>query len=329
MGAKAWLVISVVMACLCAPRTAWAQDGGAGEVNDPAPSAGTGDGENPADVATARVLFREGIELSKEKRWDEARERLLGSLALKKTALTYYTLAVAEKNSGRLVAALGHFRDFLAEPMTDKTEGFVQPARDAITELEKRVAGVTITITPSGLRELVVKLDGEELPLEALGRRLRIDPSEHRLEASAAGHRSVSQTLTANEGEDLDLEIALVPGEGHDAGVPEDDFPVLPVALLAGGGVVLGVGIALGVVGLGEAKDAPTRDGPEADAARQKTIAGDVLAVTGGVAAGVGLLLLVLHLLDDGPADPASSSAPHPAIRPWVHGPTAGVELRF
>lgn len=302
-----FFVVIVTALCLFAGTSAWAQ-------------------EDPADIATARELFREGLELSKEEKWEEARVKLGQSLALKQAALTFYTLAVADKNTSHLVAALEHFRGFLAQPVTDKTEGFVEPARQAVAELEKRVAGATITVKPQGSPNLSVRLDGEDLPLSALGRRRLLDPGEHVVTAKADGFAPRTQRLVVAEGENREVVLALQ--RGPQDGVPEPgaepEFPLVPVILIGSGAVVAGVGLALGIVGVGEAKDAPTQDGKEADAALKKTIAGDVLMGVGGATAGVGLVLLILHFVseEDTAADPV-------AIRPWAAGDTIGVELRF
>jgi hypothetical protein len=77
----------------------------------------------------------------------------------------------------------------------------------------------------------------------------------------------------------------------------------------------------VGLVGLRQGSDAPTRDGPEASAARVKTVAGDVTAGLGAATAGVGILLLVLP----------RRAVPAPAARvtPWFTGTSAGVRGRF
>lgn len=304
--ASSSLVVAIALALLFAPA-AWAQ-------------------EDPADIATARELFREGLELSKEEKWPEARVKLGQSLALKQAALTFYTLAVADKNTGHLVAALEHFRGFLAQPVTDKTESFVEPARRAVAELEKRVAGAIITVSPRGSPNLAVRLDGEDLPLAALGRRRLLDPGEHVVTAKADGFVPKTQRLVVAEGETREVVLALERGPLDEAPAPEAEVPWIPVILLGSGAVVAGAGLALGIVGVNEAKDAPTQDGEEADAAVKKTIAGDVLMGVGGAAAGVGLVLLILHFVAEDDEPPSAAPV---AIHPWAAGNALGVELRF
>jgi hypothetical protein len=71
---------------------------------------------------------------------------------------------------------------------------------------------------------------------------------------------------------------------------------------------VLVAGVAVGLVGVKRASDAPTPNGPDASAARVMGIAGDVLAGVGIVGAGVGVVLLVMQA-----RKPASSMRLSPA----------------
>jgi len=97
---------------------------------------------------------------------------------------------------------------------------------------------------------------------------------------------------------------------------------------MVGGGVAFGVGLTVGLLGVSQAADAPTSDGPEAESARTKSIVGDVVAGVGIVAAGVGLVLL---LVDGDDQDPGTidPTAPGVSLRPWADGLVSGVELRF
>jgi hypothetical protein len=280
--------------------------------------------ESPADVASARELFREGLELSKQEKWEEARVKLAQSLGLKQAALTYYTLAVADKKSGHPVAALEHFRGFLAQPVTEKTEGFLEPARVAVAELEKLVAGVTIIVRPAGLPGLAVIIDGAALPVSVLGRRRLIDPGEHVVTVKAKGHVEQSKKIVGEKGGSHELIFTLQPAPEEEVPPPETEFPVVPVVLMGAGVAVAAVGLALGIVGANEAKDSEFSDGPVADSALRKTIIGDVLLGVGGATAAVGIVLLIVHFVadDEEPSDPA-------AIRPWGADGAVGVQLRF
>lgn len=283
--------------------------------------------ENPADIATARELFREGLVLSREERWEEARVKLEQSLSLKQTPLTYYTLAVAEKKSGHPVAALEHFKTFLAQPQNAKTEGFVPGAEKAVAELERLVARVTIEVSPASIPELDVKIDGKLVPEVALGRPRLVDPGEHEVMARAPGYLPTGDTFSVEAQQSASVSLTLTPSADDGPGmVVGDDDPTLfyaGVGLLAGGGAIGVIGLIVGIVGAEEASDAPTRDGPEADAALEKTLAGDILMGVGGAAAIAGLVLVIMDVTTE---DEEPTTA---GWRPWVAGDQLGVELRF
>jgi hypothetical protein len=291
--------------------------------------------QSAADVATARELFKEASRLANEDRWEEARDRYERSLQLKRAAITLYSLGVAQHRTGHLVEALESLRAFLAEPATAGTEAWVDPARKLVAELEKRVASVEIVITPVGLPGLSVKLDGKEIPAAALDRRRLADPGAHQITAVATGHREARAQVTLAEGGAGRVELTLVPAppealspKGPVVTPPGDEGPrrapsrALPYALLGSGAAALGVGLAVGWVGVGEAKAAPTRDGPEAKSARTKMLTGDVVAGVGIAAAGAGAVVLVVQAV--------SGKAPRAAgLSVWATGQAVGVSGRF
>ncbi len=282
--------------------------------------------ERPADIATARELFREGLALSRQEKWEEARVKLEQSLSLKQTPLTYYTLAVAEKKSGHPVAALEHFKVFLAQPQNEKTEGFVPGAEQAVAELERMVARVTITVAPANIPELEVTVDGQPVPEVAFGRPRLVDPGRHEVEARAPGYLSARDSFSVEAQRGASVSLTLTPsGDEPDPSVDEDDPTSFyaGVGLLAGGGAIGLTGLVVGIIGAEEASDAPTSDGPEADAALEKALAGDILMGVGGAAAIAGLVLVLLDVTstDD---DPSAGG-----LRPWFAGEQFGLQLRF
>ncbi|MBI4952439.1 MAG: hypothetical protein HY908_10430 [Myxococcales bacterium] len=277
--------------------------------------------ENPADIAAARELFQEGTAAAEAGRWQEAVDRFTRSLALKQAPLTVYSLGVAQKKTGRLAWALENFRAFLAEPATPTTEPYRPAATEAVAELDKRVAYVAISFAPPQLSGLVVTLDGEPVPLVALDRPRLVDPGDHVLEADATGYDAARATFKVLEGETADVQLVLPPTTHL------EPSPWLGASLFAVGGSAAVVGVALGLAGVSQASSAPTRDGPEATAARNKAVAGDVTAGIGVAVATTGLIVLLADLVgDDEDEPPVASTA---AVRPWSGGGANGLELRF
>lgn len=295
--------------------------------------------QSAADVAAARELFIEGSELSKEGQWEHARDRFERSLALKRSAITLYSLGVAQMNIGQHVEALESFRAFLAYPESETAEPYVGPAETAIERLERRVAKLDIRIEPRGIAGLTVMVDRVAIPPAALGVPRLVNAGKHIIRAEAPGYGSATTAVTVAEAQTAPVVLRLTQS-GQAGGLsdpmlpaprgphPRDggeqapsDFPVGPVTLMIGGGVVFGVGLAVGLVGVAEAGDAPSADSPEADSAKTKAIAGDVVAGVGVAAAAAGLIWL---LVDDGEPE-ASAWVP----RPLSQGGAAGLRWSF
>ena len=301
-------------------------------------------------MEAARNLYREGAALIHEERWDEARDRFERSLALKRAPRTLFSLGVAQQKTGHLADALESYRAFRVEPDSSRDPYFEQ-AGEAIVDLEKRVAYLSLHIAPApaGLHELRVTIDGHDVPPAALATRRLLDPGTHQVVAIAAGYQDARASVTLGEGGQASVSLSLEPAFAPagtvplptptlvaslpppppgDAG-PRASSSALPVALMVSGGAVFLVGVSVGMVGVAAAASAPTRDGPEATAARKKMLAGDLVGGTGVVAAGAGLALLLLRRLPARP--PASAVAGQ--VEPWIQGSTtgarAGASVRF
>jgi tetratricopeptide (TPR) repeat protein len=293
--------------------------------------------ESPADIAAARELFKQGVAASKQGNWEEAVDKLSRSLALKRAPIAHYTLGVAQQNTGRLVEALENLRAFLASPREEATDLYREPAQKAIAELEPRVGRVAITIKPGKIPELKVHIDTEAVPAIALDQQRLVNPGSHLVKAEAPGFQSAQKRFEVTEGGSAAVELVLFPEEDKPdeptladqptaPAEPADAdaaFPTGPVVLMAGGAAVFGVGLAVGLVGLSEAGDAPSSEGDEADAARAKGLAGDIVAGVGIAAAAAGLIWLIVY---DGEPEPEAATS---AVRPWSQGSAMGLTLSF
>jgi hypothetical protein len=291
--------------------------------------------QSVGDVETARAYFVEATRLGKQGRWKEAREMYAQSLQLKPAPLTRYSLGVAQRETGRLADALQSFRAFVAEPPTPAAAPYREPAESAIAALEARVGRVTIAIEPPAVDGLTLTMDGAPAPA-ASERPREMDPGMHEVVVHAPGFRAARASFLATAGSGVRVALVLVPWPGSAPAIAVQGEPVpraaadvlspqppsraLPITLMGvGGGLFIG-GLSLGLVGLKQATEAPTRNGGEAQAARAKGVAGDVIAGTGLATVGVGLVVLLIR------------SRPRPAtagVGLWTSGATGGMEARF
>ncbi len=260
-----------------------------------------------ADVNKARDLFVEGSKLAESGDWEAARDRFERSLKLKRAALTLYNLGIAQQETGHLAAAVESFHAFLAQPPETATQQYVEPVRTVVAVLEARVARATVDVKPSGIKGVVVRIDGVEAP-PASGPRM-LDPGHHDFAASAPGFYDAYRTTSLPEGSRTTVELDLLPFPAR----PQN--PALAVALAATGGALLvGGGIALGV---GASKGLHSQ--PRSDAAP--------IMLGGGIAEGAGAVVLgaaAVWLLTRGQTKP-----PKTAVMPWASGRAAGVVVKF
>jgi hypothetical protein len=282
--------ILVAMLAFAAPRAALAQ--------------------SASDVETARALFVEAARLGNEGRWKEARDLYARSLQLKAAPITRYSLGVAQRETGHLADALSSFRAFLAEPEAPATARYTAPARAAVTALEARVSRISIGIEPRAIDGLTLTIDGQPVP-PAFDAPREIDAGAHDVLARAQGFRPGSAHFVVAEGAGAAVTITLAATTAPvaskalvrplDTLAPTEPPPppsaapdrTLPFALLGVGGALFLGGATLGLVGVSQASNAPTRDGSAAHAAQAKGIAGDLLAGAGIATAGIGLILLL------------------------------------
>lgn len=256
------------------------------------------------DLARARDLFVEGAKLAEAGKWDDARDRFERSLALKRAALTYYNLGVAQQESGRAADAIESFRAFLAAPVEPATQAYVGPARAVLPQLEARVAHLEVDVRPAGLSGTVVRLDGREVP--ATGARV-VDPGRHEIVVSAPGHLDGKHTTSIGAGARASVVVQLVPLAPSTA---------VPLGLGVGGLALFVGGEVLFAIGAGQNLDFAAQRTP----ARAMMIAGNAIAGAGAITAGIGLVMLLRR-----PAAPPQSAL----FTPWSSGAAHGVELRF
>lgn len=282
-----------------------------------------------SDVAAARELFREAAQLAQQGRWEEARSHYERSYALRPSALTRYSLGLAQRETGRLVDSVESFRAFLRDPSDDATERYRAPAEQAIRELEPRLASLIVR-APAAAARAVVTVDGNPLLPAAVGVRRPVDPGRHRVEAKADGFAEFKAEVELSEGGAGEVTIVLSPAtaaaKAPGASVPAAAPKAQPAprtaawVLAISGGALLASGMTLGGVGIDKARDAETSDGGEASSARTFALVGDITAGVGLVTAAIGTWML----LTPASKEPAPSRT---AVRPWTGPGSAGLSF--
>ncbi|MDB4932833.1 MAG: hypothetical protein JWM10_5317 [Myxococcaceae bacterium] len=158
-----------------------------------------------AAFVEARARFAEAVAAVQAGRPADAVGLFERSYATRAAPVVAVNLAYCLRGLGRFAAAREWYVRFLATATPDDLARHEATVRAQLDEVTRRLAHVTAgDASPPGARLL---LDG--VPLTAEPR--WVDPGEHRVEASAAGHVPSRLTLSVLSGEALHLDAALAP----------------------------------------------------------------------------------------------------------------------
>lgn len=217
-----------------------------------------------SNEADAQARFDEGLSLLRAGRFTDACPKLEESLRLENASGTKYRLAECYEGLERLSAALQLYRAVLEDTRAANRPDREQQVRDKIEKLEPRVARVTIVVPPhvASLPEFRLEQDGVTISFATTSPApIEVDPGSRTFRATARGHRPWSETVIANAGGSMELQVpALAPEETAAPAQPilpspppakprsqeEDDDTVLSPGRIAG--IVVG---SVGVVGIG------------------------------------------------------------------------------
>jgi len=285
------------------------------------------------DLASARALFKEGRALREKGDLPKAIEKLRAAHALGQTPITGLELARTYVLVGKLVDAhevsLGVARLSVASDETVKSEVARAEAAKLATALEPRLAKLVISVkgAPAGAAPQVI-VDGEAIPLAALGEARSADPGSHLVVLTLPPGREVRAQLEVNEGESRDVVLDASAASGPPvapalpvspveepavAHAPSSRSPLLLVsgATVAGFGLLFGAsfGVATLTAKNSLATDCPGGLCPPPHHAELATAQIDATASTVSfVVAGVGVGAVIVDLLL------RAKSEPHPKV---------------
>jgi hypothetical protein len=131
-----------------------------------------------SETALAREQYNQGMAAARANRWEDAYRAFMRSYELVRRPLLLLNLASAEEQTGRLVEAAEHYRQFLRE-VTSGREAEQRPtAEQGLARVEPRIPRVRVVI--NGLRDGdTVWLDDGALSTAALDAPLPLNPGSH------------------------------------------------------------------------------------------------------------------------------------------------------
>lgn len=160
-------------------------------------------------LETARRLFAEGVTAAESNRWEEARERFTRAFEIHHAPSIRFNLALAHQNTGSLLEAIEHYRQFLRE-VPDGTEAVrVAAARAQIEALSPRLARLRVETTGDTARSFA--LDGRAQPLAMLGVDVPVNPGPHTVDVEGAAGDRQRREGAVYESERMRVSIELSP----------------------------------------------------------------------------------------------------------------------
>lgn len=240
--------------------------------------------EAAANTAQARAYFQEGQAAYARGEYEQAIEAWRRAYELQPAPALQYNLAQAYGRLGDFPNELATLQAFV--DTAQATDPNVPPARMRIDALRQRLARTGITL--SGVSpDAEVRLDGVVVVPPTDGSVMAPEPGPHRIHVRRRGHRP------------FDAVVEVIPGRTTEVAVdqPAIEAPPAPVvgySLLAGGGAMLAVGAATGVIGFLKAPDTFTGT-PEGDRVHRLGLTTDVMLIGGAATAATGLVLVLLR----------------------------------
>jgi tetratricopeptide (TPR) repeat protein len=303
------------------------------------------------DIAQARQLgqqaqaaFDAGNFAESEKLWTAAAK--LYSLA---PTLTL-GLARTQAKLGHVVAAQESYNKIIREWGNNPSpppafKDALEAAKAEVGAVSAKVASVTLTV--EGPTNPVVTIDGQTVPVAALGLKRPVDPGSHKVSATAAGFNPAETTFEVPEGgtSAATLKMEKAPAGADTAGKGSSNKTLAYVAFGVGGAGLL-VGGITGILALGKAGDLSDKcpdkkctSDQQSDVDSYKSMG--TISTVGFIVAGVGGAagLILLLTAPSGSATGSSGSSRFATVKtptnggvsmtPYFGGTSAGLSGRF
>jgi hypothetical protein len=183
-------------------------------------------GAEPADVAVAESLFREGKERMAAKDYPRACPKLADSFRLDPATGTLLALAMCHERAGKLATAWAEYADAASRSKREARADREKAAREKVTALEPRLSSLTISVA-RGVTEMAgleITRNGVPVGSGTLGTAVPVDGGTYTIGASAPGKKTWSAQVTIGQS-----------GERHTMNVPglEDAPPAAATAPVA------------------------------------------------------------------------------------------------
>ena len=163
--------------------------------------------QSPTREGTAQALFDEGSDLFTRGQYDAACEKFRASNELDPRGGTLLNLALCREKQGRTASAWATFSEARNRSLKEGRSERVAFAEKKIADLRPLLPRLRIVVTDPS-QPVEIKVDGEALPRAAWELSFPIDAGEHKIGATAPGHRAVAVVVRAASGAEV---VATIP----------------------------------------------------------------------------------------------------------------------
>lgn len=282
------------------------------------PALAVAQSESEAKVA-ANALFDEGKRLLAGGDVEQACPKFEASLKLLDQLGVRLNLADCYEQQGKTATAWTEFRESESRA-AKRGDARAAYARQRANSLAPKLVKLKVSVLPANqVSGLTVRRDGADIPAEAFGTPLPINPGSYTLEASAPGFRTWSTRIDAKQpGEIVTVEIPRLEAAPVEVKVEKTDKADkeglidnsaqrkrrrLGLIVGAGGVVALGVGVGLGFKAMStwDSAGAHCDDNDVCDAEgteinRKARLYGNIGTVVGGVGVAAMVTGAVLYI---------------------------------
>ena len=320
--------------------------------------AGTSRAEDAAEnVAAARTLGSQGVELADAGKCPEAIEKLKRAEALHHAPTILGRLGECQVNVGEVVEGTENLNLVVREPLAETAPKVFKDAQaraqKVLTTATPKIAHLLIRVTPADVKASVA-VAGKPVPDALLGAERPTDPGTHQVTATAAGYQTATATVTLVEGGHQDITLFLEKDPNALAAVPPGSPSTQPATVtkeaspgtapaprsntpayiaFGVGGAGLLFGSITGALAFSKASDCPNKVCPtqgDLDSAKSMATISTVTFGIGlaGVAVGTVLLLTGKHQ-EATPAQAKVHTPPKLSVQPWLGVSSLGLVGSF
>jgi hypothetical protein len=210
------------------------------------------------DLATARTLYNEGVDLREKGDLQGAMARLQAAYALVPTPIIGLELGNTQLTLGKLVEAREtlYAASHLPPSPAESKAGLIarQEGARLAESLRPRIPALRIDVKGASERDgLHVSVDGETVPAQVLRLPFKVNPGKHHVTASARAAEAHPVDVEVAEGEERAVTLELSPGAAAAPEAPASPpprAPEEPVATGDGRGLERGIGVGVAALGL-------------------------------------------------------------------------------